>query len=134
VRPVAIAVLACALLAACGTPSADLFAVERTGRVPDGRLSLVIGDGGGVTCDGRGGRRLTDQELLDARTLARELQPPVRRGLRLRPAGASVLQYRVHTGDGTLSVADDSRRKPAVLDRLAFFVRRVAQQRCGRQR
>jgi hypothetical protein len=131
---IAAVLIAAAVVAGCGTPSADLFAVERTGRVPDGRLKLVIGDGGGVTCDGRAGTRLTDQELLDARALQRELEPPARRGLRLRPAGGSVLQYRVHTSEGTLSFADDSHAKPAVLDRLVFFVRRVAQQRCGRAR
>jgi hypothetical protein len=130
-----LAILAGAVLVGgCGTPSADLFAVERTGKVPDGRLKVIISDGGGVTCDGRAGSRLTDQQLLDAREIERDLEPPSRRGLRLRPAGASVLQYRVHTSEGTLSFADDSRGKPAVLNRLVLFVRQVAQQRCGRRR
>jgi hypothetical protein len=132
----AVALAATLALAGCagGTPSADLFAVERTGRVPDADLRLIVSDGGAVTCNGRAGSRLTDEELLEARDIERDLEDPARQGLRLRPAGASILQYRVHNGEGTLSFADDSRGKPAVLDRLAFFVRRVAKQRCGLKR
>lgn len=134
-RPVLV-LLAALLLAGCasGTPSADLFAVERTGRVPDGQLRLVVSDGGGVTCNGRAGSRMSDEQLLTARDIARDLEPPSTRGLRLRPAGASILQYRVHSAEGTLSFADDSRGKPPVLNRLVLFVRQVAKQRCGLRR
>jgi hypothetical protein len=129
-------VLLALLVAGCagGTPSADLFAVDRTGRVPDGKLRLIVSDGGGVTCNGRAGSRMTDQQLLDARDIARDLETPAKDGLRLRPAGQSILQYRVHTGDGTLSFADDSRGKPPVLNRLVLFVRQLAKQRCGLKR
>jgi hypothetical protein len=127
-------VAALVLLAGCGTPSADLFAVERTGRVPDGRVKLIIGDGGGVTCDGRAGSPLSSEQLLEARGIERDLEVPSKRGLRLRPAGATILQYRVHTSEGTLSFADDSHGKPPVLNRLVLFVRQVAQQRCGLRR
>jgi hypothetical protein len=135
-RRALVPLLGALLVAGCagGTPSADLFAVERTGRIPGGELRMVVSDGGGVTCNGRPGSRMTDQQLLDARDIARDLETPAKDGLRLRPAGQSILQYRVHTGDGTLSFADDSRGKPAVLDRLAFFVRRLAKERCGLKR
>ena len=124
------------LLAGCasGTPSADLFAVQRTGKVPDGRLNLIVSDGGGITCDGRPGSEMTSAQLLTARDIARDLSPPSKRGLRLKPAGDSILQYRVHSADGTLSFADNSAGKPHVLDRLVLFVRQVAQQHCGLQR
>jgi hypothetical protein len=132
----AIVCLLALLVAGCagGTPSADLFAVDRSGRVPDGALRLIVSDGGGVTCNGRAGSRMTDQQLLDARDIARDLETPAKDGLRLRAAGQSILQYRVHTGDGTLSFADDSRGKPPVLNRLVLFVRRLAKQRCGLKR
>jgi hypothetical protein len=133
----ALVLITTVLLAGCGpsgTPSADLFAVQRTGRVPDGTLNLIVGDGGGVTCDGRAGSELTSAQLLEARDLARDLAPPSKRGLRLRPQGDTILQYRVHTADGTLSFADNSAGKPQVLNRLVLFVRQVAKQRCGLQR
>jgi hypothetical protein len=122
---------AAVLLAGCGTPSADLFAVERSGKVPDGKVRMIVDDGGGVTCNGRAGSDMTSAQLLQARNIERDLEPPSKAGLRLEPAGDTVLQYVVHTSKGTLSFADDSRRKPAVLNRLMFFVRQLAQQHCG---
>src|SRR5215212_9270627 len=130
-RAVALALPAVLVLAGCGTPSADLFAVERTGSIPGAKLDLIVGDGGDVQCDGRPGSRLTEQQLLDARELQRDLADQAERGLRLSRAPNSVLQYRVHGEDGTVTFADNSRGKPPVLDRLVFFVRQVAQQRCG---
>jgi hypothetical protein len=119
------------LLAGCGTPSADLFAVERTGKVPDGKVRMIVDDGGGVTCDGKAGSDMSSAQLLTARDIERDLEPPSKAGLRLRPAGDTVLQYVVHTSKGTLSFADDSHGKPAVLNRLMLFVRQLAQQHCG---
>ncbi|HEY3018547.1 MAG TPA: hypothetical protein VGJ32_00050 [Solirubrobacteraceae bacterium] len=135
-RPLAPAALAAAALlaAGCGSPSADLFAVERAGSIPGARLRLVVNDAGTVRCDDRPAVKLTEAELLDARDLQRDLEDPAGRDLRLAPGPGSVLRYRVRTPDGTVSFADDSRGKPAVLDRLAFYVRRLARQRCGRPR
>ena len=135
VRLLAAAALAAALLAAaCGSPSPDLFAVDRSGTIPGARLRLVINDAGTVRCDDRRAVELSGGELLDARDLQRDLEAPAARALRLAPGRGSVLRYRVRTPDGTVSFADDSAGKPAVLDRLAFYVRRMAQERCGRAR
>jgi hypothetical protein len=95
---------------------------------------MVVSDGGTVTCDGRKSVEITGQELLDARDIERDLETPAQSGLHLAPRAGSVLRYRVHTSEGTLSFADDSRGRPPVLDRLAFYVRRIAQERCGRAR
>jgi len=135
VRPLAAAALAAGLLAAaCGSPAPDLFAVQRSGSIPGAQLRLVVNDAGTVRCDDRRAVGLSGGELLDARALQRDLKTPAARGLRLAPGRGSVLRYRVRTPDGTVSFADDSAGKPAVLDRLAFYVRRVAQERCGRAR
>jgi hypothetical protein len=133
VRPFAVAVAAL-LAAGCGAPSPDLFAVDRAGGIPGARLRLVVNDAGTVRCDERPAVKLSERELLDARDLQRDLEAPAARDLRLAPGPGSVLRYRVSTPDGTVRFADDSRGKPAVLDRLAFYVRRLAQQRCGRPR
>jgi len=135
VRLLAVAALAAALLAAaCGSPSPDLFAVDRSGTIPRARLRLIVNDAGTVRCDDRRAVELSGGELLGARDLQRDLEAPAARALRLAPGRGSVLRYRVRTPDGTVSFADDSAGKPAVLDRLAFYVRRVAQGRCGRAR
>src|SRR4051794_32863535 len=123
---VAALLIAAAAVAGCGTPSADLFAVERSGSIPGARLNLIIGDGGDVRCDGKPGKRMSDQQLLDARELQRDLVKPAERSLSLKPMAGSVLRYRVHSGDGTVSFADNSRGKPLVLDQLVLFVRQIA--------
>ena len=134
-RLLAAAALAAAVLfAACGSPSPDLFAVDRAGSIPGARLRLVVNDAGTVRCDDRPAVKLSGGELLDARDLQRDLEAPAARELRLAPGRGSVLRYRVRTPDGAVSFADDSAAKPAVLDRLAFYVRRVARERCGRSR
>ena len=46
------ALLATAALAGCGAPSADLFEVRRTGPDRPANLTMVVNDGGTVTCNG----------------------------------------------------------------------------------
>jgi hypothetical protein len=122
------------VVAGCGSPPNDLFAVQRVGNVPGARLRVVISDGGTVRCDNGKPIMLSDTELLDARQLQRDLQTPAEHRLRLRAGHGSVMQYRVISGDGTVDFADDSPHKPPVLDRLAFYVHQLAQRRCGRPR
>jgi hypothetical protein len=122
------------LIAACGTPSHDLFAVERSGDIPDADLRMVVNDGGTVTCGRDEPAEITGDELLEAREIADDLALPADRRLRLRARPGSILSYTVHAEQGTVVFADNARGKPPVLDRLAFFVRRVAKSRCGRAR
>ena len=127
-------VVAAVVLAACGTPSHDLFAVERAGSIPDATLRMVVHDGGTVTCDSDKAVAITDDELLEARELEDEIQKAATERVRLAPRPNSILRYTVRSGEGTVTFADNSRGKPPALDRLAFFVRRVAKERCGRKR
>ena len=126
------ALAAALLLGGCGggVTSPDLFLVTRTGTIPGARLTMLVNDGGYVTCDGRQ-HQLPSQRLLDARDLLREMKPYAKESLRLPPGPQSILRYRVRTEFGTLSFADDSRGVPAKLYPLALFVRQVAQGVCG---
>jgi hypothetical protein len=124
--------LACAaLLAGCGGGAGDLFAVERTGDVPGAQLRLIVNDGGELTCNDDQPRALPDKLLLDARAIATDLEDPAQHSLALRPGPQSVLQYVVHTPDGTVRFADDSPGQPEVTQKLAYFTRQAAQQVCG---
>lgn len=118
-----------AALAGCGGRSADLLAVQRSGSIPGARLSLVINDGGTVTCNGRA-HTLAPKDLVDARVLARDLVDPLKRHVALTPGPGSILTYRVESPDGAARFSDDSRGQPPEFFRLAFLVRRVAQQTC----
>src|SRR5207302_1626774 len=62
-----------ALLAGCGQAGADLFVVTRTGQGPGAALTLRVADDGFVRCNGGSRRRITDQQLLLAREIEREL-------------------------------------------------------------
>ncbi len=117
-----------AALAGSGTPSPDLFVVERSGSVPGARLALLVSDTS-VRCNGGEARALSSEQVLEARRIAREL-PTVRRPPRRR---AQLFAFRVRHEAGTLRFADTT-AAPPVLPRLARFTRRVAQDVCGLER
>lgn len=133
--------LACAALAGgCGTPSADLMVIERTGDVPGGRLTLRLQDGGEATCNGkRAGTAITSKQLIVARTILRELKGKPDEdepGLlvtkpRLPAAPGSVFAFRVRTEDGTVTFADNSPGSPPTYGRLIKLTRDVAREACG---
>ncbi|HEV3001990.1 MAG TPA: hypothetical protein VGW75_14705 [Solirubrobacteraceae bacterium] len=126
--------LATALAAGCGTPSADLFVVDRDGSLPDARLTLRVGDGGTVRCDGGEERPIASGDLLDARQLAEDLAPLLDRRVRLRPKRGSLLRYRVTGGEGEVRFADNSPGQPRVFGELIRFTRKIATTACGKAR
>src|SRR3954470_5595859 len=129
-RAAAAPLVALAALAGCGTPSADLFAVDRSGSVRGAKLAMVVSDGGTVTCNGAKAVALTNDRLLDARELQRDLKDAAERHLELPPRAGSVFRYEVRTPDGTVRFADNSPGARGALARLTLFVREVARQRC----
>lgn len=133
-RGAAAALAALLLLAGCGTPSADLFVVRRSGSIPGARLALLVSDGGFVRCNGGRERDLSDALLLDARELARSLEKPAKRRLTLPPGPGSVLSYAVRLEDGTVRFSDTSPGQLVALRKLALFVRQVAKGSCGLER
>jgi hypothetical protein len=136
VRFLAIPVVGLSLLAlaGCGGESGDLFAVERSGDVPGAELRLIVDDGGTLTCNDAKPKALPPKLLLDARAIATDIEESAQHSLNLPAGPQSVLQYVVHTPDGTVRFADDSRGQPEVTQRLAYFTRQAAQQVCGLER
>ena len=127
------AVAFAAALGGCGGGETlpDLFAVRRSGSVPEAKLAIVVNDGGTVKCNGGASRRITDSQLLEARSVSTGLHDYAGRGLALPPGPQPVLSYAVRTQDGHVSFADDSRGQPAAFYRLALLVRDIAKQDCG---
>ena len=122
--------LAVAALAGCGSPPGDLFAVERSGADRKARLTLVVSDGGSVSCNGRR-HPLPAEQLLAARELARQLTPQAQLDLDLPPGRGTVLSYRVRLEGGTVAFSDSSRPLPRSLMRLQQFTKDVAERVCG---
>ena len=122
-----------ALVTACGTPSADLFVVERSGDLPDAKLDLIVGDGGTVECNGTE-RKITSEQLLEARDLADDLAPLLDKGITLPPGRQSLLRFRVIGEQGTVEFSDSSRGLRREFARVIAFTRAVAKQSCRLER
>jgi hypothetical protein len=123
----AVAVL---LLSGCGTASPDLFEVRRSGEDRAANLTLVVNDGGEVTCNGED-HPLDADRLLQARELSRELEQPSELGIELPPGPGAVLSYRVRSEAGTVSFSDTSPGNPRAFLRVAAFTKDVAERVCG---
>lgn len=128
-----VAVLAASLAGGCGGIIApDLFVVYRSGSTPAARLTLLVNEEGVVHCNGVHARhRLSDPQLIQARTIQERLHDYAARHESLPPRPGSVLSYRVRDQDGEVSFADNSSHQPRVLRELALFVLRAAGEVCG---
>jgi hypothetical protein len=129
-RAAALGVLALALLSGgCGGITApDLFIVYRTGA--GSPLTLLVNEEGGVHCNGAKAPKLSDPQLVQARTIQEDLRDPASKHLSLPPAPGSVLSYYVREEAGSVRFSDNSHGQPAVLRQLALFVLQTAQQVC----
>lgn len=122
--------------ASCGSPSADLFTVQRTGVGEGARLALVVSDDGSVRCNDAAPVPLGADKLLEARELARQLAKQAALGLEL-PAGPprdTTFRYRAELADGRIAFADSSRGLPRSFTDLAGFTRAVSRQVCKLRR
>jgi len=118
------------LLAGCGSESPDLFEVTRSGEDANANLTMVVSDGGTVSCDGAS-HPLDADRLLRARELERELSEQAELGLELPPGPSPILSYRVRMDAGTVAFADTSRDPPRSFQQLAAFTKDVAEDVCG---
>lgn len=125
--------LVLAAMAACGTPSPDLFVVQRDGTVPGAELDLLVSDQT-VRCNDGPVRQLTSEQIIEARDIRRDLLEVQSGAVDVPPAPpAQIFSFAVTTEEGTLRYPDTAQR-PAVLPRLSRFVRRVAIDTCGLRR
>jgi len=126
-----LALAAAAAVGGCGGIKApDLFIVNRSGSGPQARLTLLVNEEGGVSCNGRQELKLSDPQLVKARAIQEELHEPASHHLSLAAQPGSVLGYAVRDQDGTVTFADNSEGQPKVLRSLALFVLETAQQLC----
>jgi hypothetical protein len=116
-------------LVGCGGPSADLFAVTRSGTVPGATFAMIVRDDGTVTCDGHR-RALPPELLITARGIQDDLEAPATAGTALPSGPQPVFTYVVLTPGGRVSFSDESPHQPAVFYRLARLTTQVARQVC----
>jgi hypothetical protein len=118
------------MLAGCGAPSADLFEVKRSGPDKPANLTMVVNDGGSVTCNGTK-HTLDPDRLLQARELERELSKQAELGIELPPGPGANLSYRVRMEAGTVEFSDTSKGNPQAFFQLAAFTKDVSERVCG---
>jgi hypothetical protein len=125
------AAIACtSVLASCGGEAHDLFLVQRSGTIPGARLALRVTDDGRASCNRGPLLDITSAQLIDAREVARDLEPLALRRMSLGPQAGSVLRYRVVLPDGNVRFADSSRGQPFAFFRIAKLTRDVARSAC----
>jgi hypothetical protein len=129
VRPAIVAVLAVVLIG-CGSPAPDLFVVDRSGPDPAANLTMVVSDGGSVTCNGKE-HPLDADRLLRARQLTRDLSKQAELHLELPPGPRANLSYKVRLEAGTVAFSDTSRGNPQPFFELAAFTKDVSERVCG---
>jgi len=132
IRVAVAAVLAAALLAGCGfdVQEPDLFLVTRTGAHAQ-KLSLLVNDGGTISCNGGKPRNLPDPLLLQARDLATSLNTDVGAKLRFGPNARSVYSFTVKVQNGTMFFPDTAADSRKELADLELFVVQAAANPCG---
>ena len=133
---IALVAAAAAVLSGCagGTPSADLFEVNRSGEDPNANVRVLVSDGGTVTCNEQEPKGLPGKMLLEARDLARELEAQAALSIELAPGPNAVLRYEVRTASGRIAFSDTSRDRPPSFNRLAAFTKTVTEDVCGLER
>lgn len=126
------ALAATILIAGCGGVTApDLFVVYRTGSGAGARLTLLVNEEGGVTCNGRKApKKLSDPQIIKARDIEEELEKPSASHVSLAPGRGSVLSYYVREEKGSVRFADNSAGQPSAFHKLQLFVLQAAQEAC----
>jgi hypothetical protein len=124
--------LAAGMIAGCGGVIApDLFVVYRSGATPQARLTLLVNEEGGVSCNGRAmAQKLSDPEIVKAREIQEDLQKPSASHVSLPPRAGSVLHYYVRDEYGTVHFSDNSADQPSVFQKLQLLVVQTAQEIC----
>jgi hypothetical protein len=125
------ALAAVVLAGGCGgVQAADLFLIQRSGSTPHARLTMLVNEEGGVTCNGGPVLKLSDHQLVIAKATQEELHDASFSSLSLPPSPGSVFTYSVRDEDGTFHFSDNSAHQPGVLHQLQLFVVETAQQVC----
>jgi hypothetical protein len=122
----------CAVLGSgcSGVRAADLFVVQRSGSVAGAQLTLLVNEEGGVRCNGGPTLKLSDSQLIEARTIQEDISQAASQHLSLPPGPRPVFNFRLRQENGDVSFSDDSPGQPQVFHRLALFVVQISQHVC----
>ena len=131
IRATGLAAAAVALLAGCGSGTADLMSIDV---VSEGVMvntdHIRITDDGRASCGGSL-RTLPSQTVLDAREVKRALRPLAKRGANYSTGGVNVSYYEFSSFDGTVRWDADARAGlPPAIGRATLFALRLERLLC----
>ena len=122
------------LATGCGSPSADLVEVVRSGADRNANVRILVSDDGTVRCNRGKPVPMGTKRLLTARQLARDLEKQAALGLQLPRGRGAILSYRARLEAGTIAFSDRSRGRPGAFNRLVAFTSDVATSVCKLRR
>jgi hypothetical protein len=128
----AVAIAACAGLAACGGESGDLMAIEVSGGLAKGRgpLEIVLANDGRGTCTDRSEEGVPSDVVIEAREVERELGDLAEEGAIFEDGSRSGARYVVRIKAGTVRWAEGARDLPPVLPRTQLLALRLDRLLC----
>ena len=103
--------------------------ITRTGQGT--RLTVLINDGGTVSCDGRKPKPISDPMLITARDLSDNLASDGQRNLHIPSGPGTIFTYRIKLQQGTVVFGDRDTAHHPILAQAEIFTAQVAQQACN---
>jgi hypothetical protein len=113
-----------------GIVAPDLFLVQRSGSTPAARLTLLVNEEGVARCNGGAPHRVSDSQLIQARTIQERLHHYATQHESLPSASGSVLSYYIRDVDGSVRFSDNSPHQPQVMREMALLVLTIARDVC----
>lgn len=130
-RLAVVTAIAAALLVGCGGGAGDLLAIEVSGG-PAGaaRQTMVVTGDGRARCNAGSQRKITSQQLIDAREVEREASDLAGKGTDLQTARRGARQYVLRMKAGTVRFTEGPGLPPE-LAKAALLAVRLGRAVCG---
>jgi hypothetical protein len=119
-----------ALLAGCGGGAGDLVAIEVSGGPVKGTEHLVVTEDGRARCNAGPLEPITNDQLLDAREIERDLEPLAKDGATYPATGADRRRYLARTRDGSVRWTEGAKGAPSVIGKATLLALQVERQVC----
>lgn len=129
----ALAVLAAALvLQGCGSSAGDVLALEVSGGPLPAKQTLVVTADGRGSCDSGKLEEITNQQLIDAKEVAREAKPLAEAGADYRGARPGARRYLLRLPQGDVPWTEGRPGIPVALAKAQLLALQLGRTLCGR--
>jgi hypothetical protein len=131
-RPLLAALAAALLLQGCGSSAGDVLALEVSGGPQRAKQTLVVTADGRGSCNGGRLREIPNEQVIDAREVAREAAPVAEAGSSYTTSRAGVRQYVLKLPEGDVRWTEARPGIPVALARAQLLALQLGRSLCGR--